>query len=217
MKILVTGFEPFGGEAVNPSWLAVSQIPDQVKGAEVIKKQLPVEWFRALDILEGYIKEYKPDVVMLAGQAGGADAMRIERVGVNLCEASIPDNAGRSLMGEPIYYGAPAAYFSTFPYRAMYDAVKASGIPVRHSFSAGAYLCNHVLYGALHMAALRYPGMKAGFIHVPFLPEQVVGKKEGTPSMPLEDIAKAMCIFTEVIASEGNGMPVESDEITGVC
>ena len=217
MKILVTGFEPFGGEAVNPSWRAVSQIPDQVKGAEVIKKQLPVEWFRALDILEGYIKEYRPDVVMLAGQAGGADAMRIERVGINLCEASIPDNAGRSLMGEPIYYGAPAAYFSTFPYRVMYDAVKASGIPVRHSFSAGAYLCNHVLYGALHMAALRYPGMKAGFIHVPFLPEQVVGKKEGTPSMPLEDIAKAMCIFTEVIASEGNGMPVESDEVTGVC
>ena len=167
MKILVTGFEPFGGEAVNPSWLAVSQIPDEVKGAEVIKKQLPVEWFRALEILEGYIKEYRPDVVMLAGQAGGADAMRIERVGVNLCEASIPDNAGRSLMGDPIYYGAPAAYFSTFPYRAMYDAVKAAGIPVRHSFSAGAYLCNHVLYGALHMAALRYPGIKAGFIHVP--------------------------------------------------
>ena len=202
MKILVTGFDPFGGEAVNPSWMAVEQLPDAVAGAEIVKKSLPVVWFKALEILEGYIEEIKPDVVVMCGQAGGADSMRIERVGINLCEARIADNAGVLLVGDPILKDGPAAYFSTFPFRAMFAAVDAEGIAVKHSFSAGAYLCNHVLYGALHMAETKYPNMKAGFIHVPFLPEQVVDKPEGTPSMPLETIAKAIRIMIETIAKE---------------
>jgi len=202
MKILVTGFDPFGGEAVNPSWMAVEQLPDAAAGAEIVKKSLPVVWFKALEILEGYIEEIKPDVVVMCGQAGGADSMRIERVGINLCEARIADNAGVLLVGDPILKDGPAAYFSTFPFRAMFAAVEAEGIAVKHSFSAGAYLCNHVLYGALHIAETKYPNMKAGFIHVPFLPEQVVDKPEGTPSMPLETIAKAIRIMIETIAKE---------------
>jgi len=202
MKILVTGFDPFGGEAVNPSWMAVEQLPDAAAGAEIVKKSLPVVWFKALEILEGYIEEIKPDVVVMCGQAGGADSMRIERVGINLCEARIADNAGVLLVGDPILKDGPAAYFSTFPFRAMFAAVEAEGIAVKHSFSAGAYLCNHILYGALHMAETKYPNMKAGFIHVPFLPEQVVDKPEGTPSMPLETIAKAIRIMIETIAKE---------------
>ncbi|MEA4921373.1 MAG: pyroglutamyl-peptidase I [Clostridiaceae bacterium] len=202
MKILVTGFEPFGGESVNPSWMAVDTLPEQLNGAEIIKKRLPVVYYKALEILEGYINEYRPDVVLMSGQAGNSDSIRIERAGVNICEASIPDNDGVLLTGEPVVDGGPAAYFSTFPYRAMLSAVKETGIAVKFSYSAGAYLCNHILYGALHMAETKYPGMKAGFIHVPYLPEQVKDKEGSVPSMPLEDIAKAMHIFAEVIASE---------------
>lgn len=202
MKILVTGFDPFGGESVNPSWMAVEKLTDTVPGAEIVKKSLPVVWFKALDLLESYIEELKPDVVVMCGQAGGADSMRIERVGINLCEARIADNDGVKLVGDPILKDGPTAYFSTFPYRAMFAAVEEAGIAVRHSFSAGAYLCNHVLYGALHLAETKYPGMKAGFIHVPFLPEQTEGKPEGTPSMPLETIARAIQIMVETIARE---------------
>lgn len=203
MKILVTGFEPFGGESVNPSWLAVDTLPEQINGAEIIKKRLPVVYYKALEILEGYIKEYRPDVVLMSGQAGSSDAIRIERVGVNICEASIPDNEGLLLTGDPVVEGGPAAYFSTFPYRAMLSAVKETGIAVKFSYSAGAYLCNHILYGALHLADTKYHGMKAGFIHVPYLPEQVRDKEGGVPSMPLKDIAKAMRVFAGVIANEG--------------
>ena len=203
MKILVTGFDPFGGESVNPSWMAVEKLTDTVPGADIIKRSLPVVWFKALDLLESYIEELKPDVVVMCGQAGGADSMRIERVGINLCEARIADNDGVKLVGDPILKDGPTAYFSTFPYRAMFAAVEEAGIAVKHSFSAGAYLCNHVLYGALHLAETKYPGMKAGFIHVPFLPEQTEGKPEGTPSMPLETIAKAIQIMVETIAKEG--------------
>lgn len=202
MKILVTGFEPFGGEAVNPSWMAVSRLPDAVGETEIIKKQLPVVYFKALEVLEGYIKEYSPDVVLMSGQAGGSDAIRIERVGINLCEASIPDNAGVHLVGQPVDKDGPAAYFSTFPFREMLAAVKEAGIAVKFSYSAGAYLCNHVLYGALQMAENKYHGMKAGFIHVPYLPQQTEGKPQGTYSMPLEDIAAAMELFVRVIAGD---------------
>lgn len=200
MRILVTGFDPFGGETVNPSWLAVSQLGDEIGGATVIKRSLPVVYFKALEVLEGYIKELEPDVVLLTGQAGGADAMRIERVGVNICEAELPDNEGVKLIGEPIYKDGPVAYFSTFPYREMLAAVKATEIPVKFTYSAGAYLCNHVLYGALHMAETKYHGMRAGFIHVPYMPEQLAGKPEGTPSLPLSDIARALELFVEAIA-----------------
>ncbi len=200
MKTLVTGFEPFGGESVNPSWLAVSRLPDEVPGAQLVKEQLPVVYFKALDILAALVEREKPDVVLMCGQAGGADAMRIERVGVNLCEARIPDNDGLLLQGDPIDPAGPAAYFSTFPYKAMLAAAEQTGVPTRYSYSAGTYLCNHVLYGCLHLAAQKYPQMRAGFIHVPFLPEQVIDKKPGTPSMPLEDIAKVLLACVEAIA-----------------
>ena len=124
MKILVTGFEPFGGESVNPSWMAVERLPDTLDGAEIVKRRLPVVYFRALDILEKEIETLRPDVVVMTGQAGGSDAMRIERVGINLCEAKLPDNDGVQLMGAPIVPGGPNAYFSTFPYREMLAAVE---------------------------------------------------------------------------------------------
>lgn len=203
MKILVTGFEPFGGESVNPSWMAVERLPDTLNGAEIVKRRLPVVYFRALDILEKEIETLRPDVVVMTGQAGGSDAMRIERVGINLCEAKLPDNDGVQLMGAPIVPEGPNAYFSTFPYREMLAAVEEAGIPVRHSFSAGAYLCNHVLYGALHLAETKFPGLRAGFIHVPFLPEQTEGKPAGTPSLPLEDIARALRLMVEAIVRQG--------------
>ncbi len=196
MKILVTGFEPFGGSDVNPSWMSVETLPDSIGEAQIIKKQLPVVYFRALEVLEGYIKEYQPDYILMAGQTIGCNWLRIERVGINLCEGSIADNAGVTLADTPIVEGGPNAYFSTFPYREMLAEVTAAGIPARFSFSAGTYLCNHVLYGALHMAKERYPNIKAGFIHVPSLPEQV---KEGELCMDIETIRAGMKIFAETL------------------
>ena len=199
MKILATGFEPFAGGDVNPSWMAVSRLPDDIGGHTVIKAQLPVVYFKALDVLEGLIKEHKPDMLLMSGLAGNSDAVRIERVGINLCEAPIPDNDGVTLNGEPIAKDGPCAYFSTFPYEKMLKAVKDEGIPVRYSYSAGAYLCNHILYGGLRLAKESYPFIKsAGFIHVPPVPEQVKDKPHSF-SLPIEQTARAMEIFAEVM------------------
>ena len=198
MKILVTGFEPFGGEKLNPSWMAVERLPNQMNQHAILKKQLPVVYFKSLSYLENLIQEYQPDRLLLSGLAGDSDAIRIERVGINLCEASIPDNEGVLLEGSPIVKGGPCAYFSTFPYQKMLNAVKQEDIPVRFSYSAGAYLCNHVLYGALQLAHDKYPFLTSvGFIHVPSIPEQV---KDGERfSLPLAKIAKAMEIFVKTM------------------
>ena len=200
--ILATGFEPFGGEAVNPSWQAVQRLPDSVSGHLVLKARLPVVWYDALTVLEDLVNTHRPRALLLCGQAGGESHMRIERVGVNLCEAKIGDNKGRVLTGEPVVPGGPAAYLSTFPYRDILRRIEGAGIPARFSYSAGCYLCNHVLYGGLHLQATEYPAMNTGFIHVPYLPGQAVGKAAGTPSMALDTIVQALTMALEAMAVE---------------
>lgn len=191
MKVLVTGFEPFGGENTNPSWQAVHRLPDVISGAEIIKAEIPVVFEKAGLVLAQSVKAHNPDIVLCVGQAGGADALEVERIGINLIDARIPDNDGNQPIDIPIHEDGAAAYFVTLPIKAMVERIRQAGIPANLSYSAGSYVCNTLLYEALHLAEQSYPEMKAGFIHVPFIPEQVADK-EDTPSMALSDITKGL-------------------------
>ena len=178
MKILVTAFEPFNGRAINPSQLILEKLeaPERVT---LIKELLPVEFKATTRILKNLLKEHKPDIVLSLGQAGNRPEISIERVAINLanCRSSngkktIADNAGDMPVDQPIVAGAPQAYFSRLPVWDMVKAAQEAGVDAAVSYTAGAYVCNHVMYTVLHEAATNYPEMKAGFIHVPFLPEQ---------------------------------------------
>ena len=200
MKILVTGFDPFGGEKVNPAYEAVKLLPDTIAGAEIVKLEIPTVFSKSGPAVEAGIQTHHPDVVLNIGQAGGRSCVTIEQVGINLAEARIPDNAGEQPVGQPLQPDGPTAYFATIPVKAMVKNVREHGIPCHISYTAGTYVCNCVMYHVLHMAATKYPEIRAGFIHVPFANEQVVGKSNGTPSASLETIAKALEYAIEAIA-----------------
>ncbi|MBQ2955987.1 MAG: pyroglutamyl-peptidase I [Clostridia bacterium] len=167
IRVLMTGFEPFGGQKINPSWQAVLGVTAP-EGVELIKRELPVRWFETGAAVEHHIGELAPDVILLTGQAGGAERIRVERVGLNLRDSGAKDNAGVIVRDAPVFDGAPTAYFSTFAYKEILAALTGAGLPAAYSFSAGAYLCNEALYTALHLM----PKAKCGFIHLPYLPEQ---------------------------------------------
>lgn len=163
MKILVTGFTPFGGEQINPSWEAVKRLPDRIGGAELIKRELPTEFDASGTVLHGLLERLRPDAVLCVGQYGGANGIRVERVAVNLRDARIADNAGRQPTDEPVVTGGPDAYFATIPTRRIVDALRERDIPARLSYSAGTFVCNDLLYCALHESAQGYPTMRCGF------------------------------------------------------
>ena len=200
MKILVTGFAPFGGERINPSWEAVRRLPDRIGGAELIKREIPTEFDAACAALRAAMDELRPDAVLSVGQYGGANCIRVERVAVNLCDARIADNAGKQPTDEPVVAGGPDAYFATIPTRKIVDALREQNIPAQLSYSAGTFVCNNLLYCALHESAQRYPALRCGFVHVPYLPEQA--KDGNAPSMGLEMMVKALHIAVEAIAEE---------------
>lgn len=183
-KLLITGFDPFGGAAVNPSWLAVERLPDTVGGFTLCKLQIPTIFGGAAEAVLRKAGECCPDVILCVGQAGGRAAVTPERIAVNIRDARIADNAGNQPRGEFVAPEGPAAYFSTVPVEAMAQAIRDAGIEATVSNSAGAFVCNDVLYSLLH----RYAGsaVQVGFIHVPYLPEQ------GAPSMPLAQITAAL-------------------------
>ena len=186
-KLLITGFDPFGGEKVNPSWEAVKRLPDVIGAYGLVKLQLPTMFGRAAELLVEKAEEIQPAAVISVGQAGGRKGITPEVVGINLREAGIPDNAGSQPANEPVIPGGPAAYFATLPVREMAAAMKEAGLPCGLSYSAGAFVCNDVLYTLLH----HYSGTdtRVGFIHVPFLPEQAA---DGVPSLPLEEIVRGL-------------------------
>ena len=191
-KLLITGFDPFGGETVNPSWEAVRLLPERIGEYDLTKLQIPTEFSRASEAVLMAAEALQPDAILCVGQAGGRAGITPEVVGINLREARIPDNGGAQPVNEPVVKNGPAAYFATLPVREMVKALSDRGIPASLSYSAGAFVCNDVLYSVLH----RYSGTRtlAGFIHVPFLPEQA---KEGVASMALETIAAALEIAIE--------------------
>lgn len=191
MKVLITGFAPFGGEKTNPSWEAVQRLPDAIDGNVVIKELLPVSYAHAGVVIIDLITKNKPDVVIAVGQAGGRSGITIERVAININDAELADNDGLALTDTPCLKDAPAAYFSTLPVKDIIAAIRAEKIPAFISNSAGTYVCNHVLYHALHHCAVHSLPIKTGFIHVPFLPEQVC-EKNNTASMSLENIIRAL-------------------------
>ena len=178
MKILVTAFEPFNGRDINPSQLILEQL-EAPEGVMLIKELLPVEFKSTTKILTNLLKELQPDIVISLGQAGNRPEISVERVAINLgnCRSSngqktIADNAGDAPVNEPIVVGGPSAYFSNLPVWDMVKAIQDTGVEAAVSYTAGTFVCNHVMYTVLHEAASNYPEMKAGFIHVPFLPEQ---------------------------------------------
>ncbi len=198
MKILVTGFDPFGGEKINPAIESVKKLPDTISGAEIIKLEIPTVCHVSLKVIDEAIEKYNPDVILSIGQAGGRYDITVERIGINIDDCRIPDNAGNQIIDEPIYKDGPAAYFSNLPIKAMVKRVQERHIPASVSNTAGTFVCNHVLYGVRYLIETKYPGKKSGFIHIPFLPEQVVDKKEKA-SMSLDTIVEALTAAIEAI------------------
>lgn len=199
MKILVTGFEPFGGETVNPAYEAVKLLPESIKGAKIIKLEVPTVFGKGAEKVERAIEEHMPDAVLCIGQAGGRSCISIERIGINLKEAPIPDNEGNQPIDEKIKEDGQNAYFATLPVKAMVENVRKNGIPSHLSYTAGSYVCNDLMYSVLYILDKKYPHIKGGFIHVPFAIEQVVNKANNIASMPVQYIAKGLEYAIEAI------------------
>ncbi len=202
MKVLVTGFEPFGGESINPSWEAVKALPDEINGAEIVKQRLPVTFRGVRELLPRLIMEERPDVVILTGQAGGRPNITVERVAINVMDSTMADNEGFTPEDEPVFEGAPAAYFATLPIKAIVRALRNAGIPAGISNTAGTYVCNAAMFTALHTIAVRGLETKAGFIHVPFSHAQALDKPR--PSVAQETINEAIRKAVEVSIKGGD-------------
>ncbi|MGI6901974.1 MULTISPECIES: pyroglutamyl-peptidase I [Leclercia] len=195
--VLITGFEPFGGETVNPSWEVVKQLDGAIiDDCRVVARQLPCVFGESLSVLNAAIDALQPSVVLAVGQAGGRVDVTVERVAINVDDARIPDNHGRQPVDVAIVEGGPAAWFSTLPIKAMVAVLRESGIPASVSQTAGTFVCNHVMYGVLHKLADR-PEVKGGFIHIPYLPEQAAAHP-GAPSMATQTVKQALEIAITV-------------------
>lgn len=190
--VLVTGFEPFAGEPVNPSALAVQTLDSRViAGRRVVGRVLPCVFGKSLQTLRREMRLAKPELVICVGQAGGQAGFAVERVAINVEDACIPDNAGAQPVDRPVDRAGPAAYWSTLPIKALIAALLEAGLPAEISQSAGTYVCNSVFYGLMRALA-RTPAVRGGFIHVPYLPEQAQRAVFGSPSLPLDLIVRGL-------------------------
>ncbi|WP_321387446.1 pyroglutamyl-peptidase I [uncultured Enterococcus sp.] len=200
MRILVTGFDPFGGEPINPALEAVKGLSDTINGAEIIKLEIPTVFGKSAEVVKEAILAHKPDVVLNIGQAGGRFAPSPERVAINIDDARIPDNEGNQPVDEAIQTDGQPAYFTQLPIKAMVAAMKEAGFPAAVSNTAGTFVCNHIMYQVQYMIDKEFPTMKGGFIHVPYIPEQVVDKA-GQPYMSLADITQSLEKAIEAIVA----------------
>lgn len=190
MKILVTGFDAFNGEKINPASLIIDKLRKEVSGHKIEKLLLPTSFYKAGEILEKEIDKLRPDIIISLGQAGGRSEITVERVAINIADASISDNDGNMPIDEKIKKDGENAYFSTLPIKAIVENLKKEEISASVSNSAGTYVCNYVMYTDLYLSK-KYEGMTAGFIHVPYLPAQVLDKR-GVASMSLENMVRAV-------------------------
>jgi pyroglutamyl-peptidase len=202
MRALVIGFEPFDGDPVNPAREALLRLPPQLGDLSIATCLLPTVFGRALEMLEQALVRTEPDIVLGLGLAGGRSALSLERVAINVDDARIADNAGERPIDAPVVRGGPAAYFATLPIKAAAAALRAAGLPAMISNTAGTFVCNHVFYATLHHAATRRPQMRAGFLHLPYLPQQAA-VHDGAPSMALDDIARGVEIVLRIAARGG--------------
>ena len=195
MKILVTGFEPFGKETINPALEAVKKLDNKINGAEVVKTKIPTVFGKAIEKLEKEIEKEKPDIVICVGQAGGRSKITVERVAINIDDATIKDNEGNKPVDNKIFKDGGNAYFSRLPIKTIVKEMTKNKIPASISNTAGTFVCNHLMYGLLYLIDKKYPNMWGGFIHVPFIPEQTLNKE--APSMSLGDIIKGLTLVIE--------------------
>ena len=207
MKIIVTGFDPFGGEKINPSIECVKALPE-IEGVELIRLELPTVFKESAKRLNDVIKDVKPDAVLSVGQAGGRARITMERIAINIDDARIPDNISQQPIDEAIQFDGEAAYFSTLPIKRIVKAIREAGIPAEVSNSAGTFVCNHIMYQALFAATKADKPFKAGFMHIPFIPEQTTDK----PSLPLEESTKALQIAIETIRDYINDEDIKVQE-----
>ena len=213
MKILVTGFDPFGTDKINPAIEAVKRLPDTVKGAQIIKVQIPTIFGKAAIVTKTAIEKYHPDYVINIGQAGGRFALTPERVAINLDDGRIKDNAGYQPIDQPIQANGDTAYFTQLPVKAIVKAIRQAGLPAAVSNSAGTFVCNHIMYQVQYMRATEFPNIKAGFIHIPFLPDQIIHRPD-TPSLSLEDDVRGLTAALEAIVDRDGKGDIKAIEVT---
>lgn len=199
--ILLTGFDPFGGGANNPSWLIAQALHGQrIAGHRVVAAQLPTVFGQSLQRLQSLLREHQPAITLCLGLAGGRAALSIERIGININDARIPDNCGAQPIDTPVQAGGPAAYFASLPIKAMLRGVQRAGVPCEVSQTAGTFVCNHVLYGLMHLLAQGAgpQGARGGFVHVPWLSGQ------GEPHLPLRDMVRGIhaALWAAVLAPQ---------------
>lgn len=206
--VLLTGFEPFDCEAVNPSWEAVRALDGtRIGDATVVARQLPCVFGAAIEAMSQLLEAHRPTLAIAVGQAGGRTELSVERVAINVDDARIADNTGHQPVDTPIVVDGPAAYFATLPIKAMVRALRLAGVPAAVSQTAGTFVCNHVFYGLMHRLATTpaLAGTRGGFVHIPYLPEQAA-RHAGAPSMALETLVKGLRVAIE--AALGNAEDV---------
>ena len=211
MRVLITGFDKFGGESINPSSLCVNSLPDVIDNIEIKKVTLPTVFKDSSRVLEENIKLFSPNIVICVGQAGGRSKITPERIAINIDDARIPDNIGNSPIDEAIRKDGENAYFSTLPIKAIVDKLNKNNIPSAISNTAGTFVCNHIMYEALYITSKNYPNIKAGFIHIPYIEEQVADKPN-MPYMKKEDIIIALKL---IIKTAVNYYDKEDTKVTG--
>ena len=209
MKIIVTGFDPFGGETINPSIECVKALPE-IEGVELIRLELPTVFKESAKRLNEVINDVKTDAVLSVGQAGGRPGITMERIAINVDDARIPDNISQQPIDETIQTEGEAAYFTTLPIKRIVKAIREAGISAEVSNSAGTFVCNHIMYQSLFAATKADKPFKAGFMHIPFIPEQTTDK----PSLPLEESTRALQIAIETIRDYLNDEDIKVQEGT---
>jgi pyroglutamyl-peptidase len=213
MKALVTGFEPFDRDRVNPSLEALRLLPPRLGALDIATASLPVVFGAALPALREAIGAAAPDIVLSVGLAGGRAELSLERIAINIDDARIPDNDGNRPIDRPVVAGGPAAYFATLPIKAAVAALREAGLPAAVSNTAGTFLCNHVFYGLMHEAERAVKPFRAGFLHVPYLPSQAA-RQPGAPSMALEHIVEGIEIILATAAVRIDDLAVSEGAIS---
>lgn len=212
MKLLLTAFDPFGGETVNPAQEAVKMVSSRVGNVEIIKCVVPTVFGKSIETVAAAIEDCRPDAVLCIGQAGGRADLTPERIAINLDDASIADNEGNRPVDTPIFPDGKPAYFSTLPVKAMVAAIRAAGIPASLSNTAGTFVCNHLMYGVLYTLEKYCPNVQGGFLHVPYIPSQVTGGR-GIPSMSAADIVRGLEAAIAAIGENGRDITVSEGKI----